>query len=133
MSSAQKRTILVADDNHDQCAVLGRLLEDIGHKVHIAYDGLEAVALAKKYRPDVVLMDLDMPRLSGYDAARAIRYHLGAGIHLVALSGWDESQHRERCRAAGFDAYLAKPCDFEIIRAAVLTTHPDDRTDDRTE
>lgn len=114
-----KTTILIADDNQDHCAVLGRLLEDAGHTVHVACDGLEAVVLAKKYRPDVVLMDLAMPRLSGYDAARAIRRDFGKAIRLIALSGWDESKHRQSCLDAGFDDYLVKPCDLETIRQAV--------------
>jgi|SRR5579859_4710068 len=112
-------TILVVDDNHDQADVLARLFQDEGYAVLTAYDGLAAVTLAKAAHPDVVVMDLEMPKLTGDEAARAIRYELGDGVKLIALSGWDDGSHLARVMEAGFDAHFAKPADFETLKQAV--------------
>jgi CheY-like chemotaxis protein len=110
------RRILVADDNQDSAAALGTMLELMGHDVRTAHDGLEAVQEAATFQPDVILLDIGMPRLNGYEAARHIRERQQhKGLTLVALSGWDREKDRRRSEQAGFDAHLVKPVDFETL------------------
>jgi PAS domain S-box-containing protein len=104
------RRVLVADDNRDGAAMMADLLELLGSEVHVAYDGIEAVETADRVRPDLVLMDVGMPRLNGLDAARMIRERpWGRRVRIVALTGWGQDGDRERSRAAGCDAHLVKP------------------------
>jgi signal transduction histidine kinase len=108
--------ILVADDNRDAAESLARLLRLAGHDVRIAYDGQQAVDLAEVFRPAVALLDLGMPRLSGYDAARRIRERpFGRGVMLVALTGWGQPQDKRRSEDAGFDHHLVKPVDPAVL------------------
>jgi PleD family two-component response regulator len=86
---AKARRILVVDDNRDSAESLAILLQLTGNKTHTAYDGVEAVEAAATFRPDVVLLDIGLPKLNGYEAARKIREHQwGKGMVLVALTGW---------------------------------------------
>jgi len=102
--------ILIADDNKDSVESLGFLLSDLGNEVHKAYDGMEAVMCAQKIRPEVVLMDIGMPVLDGYAAARRIRSRAwGTEIVLVAVTGWGQDEDRKRSERAGFDYHLTKP------------------------
>jgi PAS domain S-box-containing protein len=117
LTGVAPRRILVVDDNRDAAESLGMLLEMIGNEVRLAHDGLEAVTAAAEFRPDVVLLDLGLPKLNGYEAARAIREGTGGdGVLLVALTGWGQEEDRRRSRAAGFDHHLTKPVDFEALR-----------------
>ncbi|MGE5152843.1 MAG: PAS domain S-box protein [Bdellovibrio bacteriovorus] len=102
--------ILVADDNRDVVESLALLLELTGHRVERAYDGLEAVEAAERYRPDLVLLDIGMPKLDGYEACRRIRGQpWGRHMLIVALTGWGQEDDRRRSKAAGFDRHLVKP------------------------
>ena len=113
---APKRRVLVADDNRDGAASLGLLLTLAGHEAHFAHDGLEALEVAERVRPDVALLDLGMPRLDGLEAARRIREQpWGSGILLVALTGWGQEDDRRRTKDAGFDHHMVKPVRFEQI------------------
>ena len=104
--------ILVVDDNQDAALSLALLLEITGHEVRTAYDGLEAIDAAAEFRPDVVLMDLGMPKLNGYEAARRIREQpWGKRMVLVAVTGWGQEEDRRRTAEAGFDGHLVKPVD----------------------
>jgi PAS domain S-box-containing protein len=104
------RRILAVDDNQDVAVTMATMLELLGHDVRVAHDGVEAVALAEEFRPELVLMDVGMPRLNGYDATRRIRAQpWGAGITVVALTGWGQEDDRARSRAAGCDGHLVKP------------------------
>ena len=105
--------ILVVDDNQDAAGMLARLLEFSGHELHTAHDGMGAVEAAKKLQPDVILLDIGLPRLNGYDAARMIRrqHTHGAGPVLIALTGWGQEEDRQRSEEAGFHAHLVKPVD----------------------
>jgi len=107
-----QRRILVVDDNTDAAESLAELLEIMGHEVRTAHDGAAGVEVAAAFRPDVVLMDLGMPKLNGYDAARRIRATpWGREPFLVALTGWGTDDDRQRTRDAGFDRHLVKPVD----------------------
>jgi CheY-like chemotaxis protein len=108
--------ILVVDDNRDAAESLATLLRLGGHTVDIANDGLVALQSAEQSRPDVVFMDIGMPNLNGYDAARRIREAAwGKGMMLVAISGWGQESDRAKSRAAGFDAHLVKPVEFAAL------------------
>jgi signal transduction histidine kinase len=110
------RRILVADDNVDALESLATLLEINGHEVHTASDGMLAVEVAAKCRPEVALLDIGMPRMDGYEVARRIRAEAwGKNTVLVALTGWGQDEDRRRTREAGFDSHLVKPLDLEVL------------------
>jgi two-component system, chemotaxis family, CheB/CheR fusion protein len=121
-----KYRILVVDDNKDSANSLATLLKLRGHDARTAHDGLEAVEMAKKFRPDVVLLDVGMPKLNGYDACRSIRAQpWGAGMVLIALTGWGREADRSRSKEAGFNFHLVKPVDLadleKLLAGLVLT------------
>lgn len=114
--SDRGRRILVVDDNRDAADTLSLLLKHRGHDVHTVFDGLEAVEAAASLRPDVILLDLGLPKLSGVDAARRIRADgANGGTLLVALTGWSQDEDRRRSEAAGFDAHLVKPLELSDL------------------
>jgi len=110
------RRILVVDDNHDSADALGLILELSGHTVCIVYDGMAAIDTARTFAPDVVLLDVGMPGLNGYETARRLREQYGT-IRLVAVTGWGEDTDRRRSHEAGFDLHLVKPVDPERLNA----------------
>ena len=110
------RRILVVDDNHDAARSLARLLKLAGNEVQTAGDGREAVVAAAAFRPDAVLLDIGLPVLNGYDAARQIRAQpWGGDMVLIALTGWGQDEDRRRSREAGFDHHLVKPVDTDTM------------------
>jgi CheY-like chemotaxis protein len=111
----QPRRILVVDDNRDAAESLSMLLHARGHETQVAYDGLEAVGAAIAFNPDVVLLDIGLPKLTGYDAARRIRDAMGEKVLLIAVTGWGQDEDRRRSLAAGFDHHLTKPVHPEAI------------------
>jgi signal transduction histidine kinase len=120
----RRRRILVADDNVDAAQALAILLTNAGSEVEVAHDGAEAVEVAKRFRPEVALLDIGMPKLDGYGAARGIREQpWGHEVVLIALTGWGQKEVRDRTQEAGFDAHLVKPADFAAI-ARLLTELP---------
>jgi two-component system, chemotaxis family, CheB/CheR fusion protein len=111
--TAKRLRILIVDDNRDAAGMLAVLLQFSGHETHMAHDGVEAVEATTKLQPDVILLDIGLPRLNGYDAARKIREQReqpGRPL-LVALTGWGQDEDRRRTEEAGFDAHLVKPVD----------------------
>jgi signal transduction histidine kinase len=111
MSMAARR-ILLADDNRDALETLARLLQLGGHEIHKAVDGVQALEAATRVRPDLVLLDIGMPGMDGYEVARRIRSQpWGRAAKLVALSGWGQESDRKRSREAGFDTHCIKPLD----------------------
>lgn len=111
-ADAGKYRILVVDDNVDGTASLALMLQLNGHDIRTAYDGLEAVQAAQAFRPDVILMDIGMPKLNGYDACRRIRAQpWGKRMILVALTGWGQDKDRQKSQEAGFDYHFVKPVD----------------------
>jgi PAS domain S-box-containing protein len=108
--------ILVADDSQDGADSLAFLLKAAGHEVFTAYDGRAAIQLAEQHRPDVVLLDIGMPEVSGYDVARAIRREAwGRAMRLIALTGWGQAEHRRRSIEVGFDDHLVKPVELDLL------------------
>jgi CheY-like chemotaxis protein len=113
---AQRRRILVVDDNRDAATSLSDLLELTGHDMRVAHDGLEAVSTAEKFRPDVVLLDIGLPKLNGYEVARKIRQEgWGERVTLVALTGWGQDEDRRKSSEAGFNAHMVKPVDPVVL------------------
>jgi PAS domain S-box-containing protein len=105
-----RRRILVVDDNRDSAISLGMVLQLMGNEVRTAHDGLEAVRAAEVFRPDVLLLDIGLPKLNGYEAARRIRGQpWGGGIVLIAVTGWGQEEDRRRSKEAGFNYHLVKP------------------------
>jgi CheY-like chemotaxis protein len=114
------RRILIADDNADALESLALLLERAGHEVWTATNGAEACELAESEQPDVALLDIGMPVLDGYDAARRIRATpWGREMRLIAVSGWGQSADVQRSHASGFDAHLVKPVSFDVLADAI--------------
>jgi CheY-like chemotaxis protein/nitrogen-specific signal transduction histidine kinase len=104
------RRMLVVDDNRDSAITLALLLKMTGNEVQTAHDGLEAVAAAAAFGPEVVLLDIGLPKMNGYDACRKIREQAqGRGIAMIALTGWGQDEDRRKSREAGFDGHLVKP------------------------
>ena len=119
--------ILVADDNRDAAEALSLQLQLAGHDVRTAHDGIEALTVAKTFDPEIVLLDLGMPKMDGYEVARQLRLQpRSRRVTLIALTGWGQQQDRDRTAEAGFDAHLVKPvAEAQLFRA--LTLAVDDR------
>jgi CheY-like chemotaxis protein len=111
--------VLIAEDIPDAAEMLCLFLEQLGHDVRVAADGVQAVAMAKEFAPVVALLDVGMPRMDGYEAAREIRAALGSRVMLVALTGWGQDEDQQRARAAGFDQHLTKPADPELLERLI--------------
>ncbi len=120
--------VLVVDDNRDSADTLALLLGMLGHDVSRCYDPHEVEALANAIAPDLVLLDLGMPGLSGYDVARQLRRSArGAALRLVAMTGWGQPEDFRRTSEAGFDAHLVKPVDAEALVGLIANwSQPDD-------
>lgn len=117
-STPGMKRILVVDDNKDSADSLGLLLRLTGHDSHVAHDGLQAIDLAEQLRPGVIILDIGLPHLNGYDACRRIREApWGREIVMIALTGWGQEEDRKRSRDAGFDYHVVKPVDHvELMR-----------------
>ncbi len=112
------RRILVVDDNVDSADSLAMLLRFHGHDAQVVHDGMDAVEVALHTLPEVVLLDIGLPRLNGYEVARRIRLSpQGRQMRLVAITGWGQAEDRELSRAAGFDEHFVKPVDYERLLA----------------
>ena len=117
-----RRNILIADDNQDALESLALMLRMEGHEVHCASDGEEALALAGLRRPEIVVLDVGMPKLDGCEVARRIRAESwGRDAVLVALTGWGQEVDRRRSREAGFDMHLVKPVDPATLCDMLVT------------
>ncbi|RJG11369.1 response regulator [Massilia cavernae] len=115
--ACQRIKVLVVDDNRDAADSLHALFEMDGCNVATAYDGLEAVRAVEQEIPDLIIMDLGMPTMDGYEAARRIRLQPGSqSILMIALSGWGQGEARQRTIEAGFDHHLIKPVKYEELK-----------------
>ena len=112
----QEPTILVVDDNQDAALLLSRILQIKGYKVHTVYGGLQAIKVAEDLRPKVIIMDLSMPVMDGFETAQLLRQKSwGKDIMLIALSGHSHDEDKEMSRLSGFDTHLAKPVDWASL------------------
>jgi len=119
------RRILVVDDNHDSAESLAMLLEITGNETLVAYDGMVALRQAAAFRPDVVLLDLGLPKLDGYEVARRLRARpWGKKLVLVAITGWGQDEDRRHTAEAGFDGHLVKPVDYAALTQLLATLAP---------
>ncbi|MGW8369570.1 MAG: hybrid sensor histidine kinase/response regulator [Gammaproteobacteria bacterium] len=123
-SDRTRSRVLLVDDNRDVARSLARLVRLLGHEIRVAFDGSEALEIARAFKPSVVLMDIGMPGINGYDAARAMRVEpYGKDAYLVALTGWGDEKNRRMSLEAGFDRHLTKPVQSEVIEE-LLAGHP---------
>jgi CheY-like chemotaxis protein len=116
--------ILVVDDNHDSADSLGLLLELMGNEVRIVHDGLEALAVANEFQPRVILLDIGLPSINGYEVARTIRGQNEAWARnalLIAVTGWGDESDRQLSKEAGFDHHLVKPLDPDALNELLFT------------
>jgi CheY-like chemotaxis protein len=115
--STSRRRVMVVDDNEQAARVLGMLLKALGNDVRTAYDGLTAVAIADEFRPDVIFLDIGMPKLNGFETARRIRETpWGKEVVLAALTGWGHDDDKQRTREAGFDYHFVKPVESATLQ-----------------
>jgi CheY-like chemotaxis protein len=118
------RRVLVVDDSQDGADSLGLILQALGAQASVAYDGASALALLDTFKPDVVLLDIGMPGMDGYDVARRIRSERAFDrVLLVALTGYGQEEDRRRCAEAGFDHHLVKP--LEVTQLEYVLGSPD--------
>jgi PAS domain S-box-containing protein len=111
------RRILVVDDNRDAADSLSSFLQMLGHEPRTSYDGAEALEAAEMFRPEIVLLDIGLPKMNGYEVARKLRENSwGRDLILIALTGWGMEEDRKRAFEAGFDHHLTKPADLEVLR-----------------
>jgi signal transduction histidine kinase len=130
----EPRRILVADDNHDAAEALTLRLQLAGHEVRAVHDGLEALEVGKVFKPDIVVLDLGMPKMDGCEAARRIRSSSwGTSVTLIALTGWGQQQDRQRTSDAGFDVHLVKPASESQLFAALAWPGKKTRSTDAAE
>jgi CheY-like chemotaxis protein/two-component sensor histidine kinase len=117
------RRVLVVDDNVDAAESLAVILRIDGHEVRTTHDGMRAIEMADEFRPHVVLLDLGMPKLNGYEVARRVRGEAwGRDVFLVACTGWGQPEDRRRSKAAGFDHHIVKPVSPEAVLELVAAS-----------
>ncbi len=119
------RSVLVVEDNLDTAQLLQACLEFAGHRVLVCGNGADAVALAVRERPDVMLVDIGLPVLDGYEVARQVRAALGQGVLLIALTGYGQPQDRQQALEAGFDRHLVKPVDPDQLTLLIAQAAAD--------
>lgn len=126
-SFSGSRRVLIADDNHDAGISLSMLLQSMGHDTRVVHDGIEALEEAELFRPEVVLLDIGMPRLDGYETARRLAARSwAADTQIVAVTGWGQETDRQRAREAGFHRHLVKPVDVGALQE-VMSDEPGPR------
>ena len=120
--AAAGRRILVVDDNEDGARSLGLLLDMAGHTTRLAHDGLQAMQAAEVFRPDLILLDIGLPEIDGYEVCRRIRRTpWGRDVALVAVTGWGQDEDQRKSREAGFDHHLVKPLRYDSLTAVLET------------
>lgn len=119
--SQRRKRVLVVDDSSDTADAMALLIEQWGHDVAVAGDGLQALSTARDFQPDVCLLDLGLPEMDGYEVGERLRAEQGGTrpLRLVALSGYSQPRDRERTARIGFDAHLAKPVDLQVLAALI--------------
>ena len=113
--TAEKYRILIVDDNKDLATSLARLLRLLGHEVEVVFDGRQGIEAARIYRPRVLLLDIGLPHVDGYQVARTLRQEGFHDILIIALSGYGQEEDRRRSREAGINHHVTKPVDVKTI------------------
>ena len=109
-TTPQRFRILVVDDNHDSALSLAMMLSIMGHETRTAHDGESAVTTAESFLPDVVLLDIGLPKLNGYEVAQRIRENAwGQSMFLIAVTGWGQEEDRQRSSEVGLNVHMVKP------------------------
>jgi PAS domain S-box-containing protein len=121
MPRAASRKVLVVDDNADAAETLEMLLQVLGHKTRVASDGPKALQLFSEFHPDIVLLDIGLPGMNGYEVARRLRAQEGQGLRIVAVTGWGQAEDRKQSAEAGFDLHLVKPVEAEQLQAILAS------------
>ena len=116
MPATVSRRVLVIDDDMNTAETLALLLKQMGHEVRFAVNGVAAMQIANGFSPDVVFVDLAMPEMDGYEVALKIRALRLNAVRIFAITGMQGDEHRQRCIAAGFNSFLVKPIDPELLR-----------------
>ena len=128
-ASTQRRRILVADDNVDAAESLAMMLDFMGHETRTAYEGEQALRVAREFRPDAMVVDIAMPKLSGHDVARRVRAESwGGDVLLIASSGWGHEENKQDSLTAGFDVHLVKPIDIGALERLLAVQAPSNET-----
>ena len=119
-AAVRSRRVLVVDDNADAAQAMGTMLELLGHEVNVAFGGEQALRLAERIHPEVILMDLGMPNMNGYVAARRVRQSdWGRDVLLVAVTGWGQQADRVASEQVGFDHHLVKPVELDAVQSLI--------------
>ena len=113
--------VLVAEDIPDAAEMMRLMIQFMGHDVRVAADGVEAVELAQAFEPQIALLDIGMPRMDGYEAARRIRAAMGERVVLVALTGFGQEEDERRAYEAGFDRHVTKPAEPDVLESLIAT------------
>jgi len=113
--------VAVIDDNRDGADILGLLIEEEGGVVRVAYDGTSGLLAVQEFKPQVVLLDIGLPDLNGYEVCRRLRDQFGRELSIVALTGWGHEQDKRRALGSGFDAHLTKPADPQRLAETIIT------------
>jgi CheY-like chemotaxis protein len=120
--TTRSRRVLVVDDNRDAADSLAILLRFSGVEAHVAHDGSAALEAMRVFHPEIVILDLGMPGMDGYDVARRIRQHRKyKDVVLIALTGWGQPEDRKRSNEAGFDHHLVKPVEVDALQALLAS------------
>jgi CheY-like chemotaxis protein len=123
-----RQRVLVVDDNHDAATSMSLLLKILGAEVEVANSGPAALLAVESYRPAVVLLDLGMPEMDGYEVARRIRERPEFDdVTLIALTGWGQDEDRRRAQEAGFNHHLVKPADISSLQELLASPQSDAR------
>ena len=124
-TATRRFKILVVDDNHDSALSLAMMLSIMGHDTRTAHDGESAVSTAETFLPDVILLDIGLPKLNGYEVAQRIRdTSWGAAMYLIAVTGWGQDEDRQRSSEVGLNLHMVKPVEpsaLEQVLASLAT------------
>jgi CheY-like chemotaxis protein len=124
VATETRRRVMVVDDNRDAAESLGMLLEMDNCTVSVAFDGPQALAVVDEFRPDIVLLDIGMPGMDGYELAQRMRATpRGTELVLVALTGWGQADDKKRAMDAGFNEHLTKPVDPDLLARVITFGH----------
>lgn len=125
MVDSHRFRILVVDDNHDSALSLAMVLTMMGHETRTAHDGEAAIATAESFRPEVVLLDIGLPRLNGYEVAQRIRGSAwGSQMFLIAVTGWGQDEDRQRSAEVGLNFHMVKPIGPEALEGVLAGLAP---------